>query len=883
MQECLRTRSHEHLNNFVILNYICQKIAHQTSANEAESIRGLSVDKTFGATTLSNLLYWSEFYGSVTPIDEQMNLDLRLDVCSMTRKEGNNVHCRKQLEIFFDKINFATQIGATDASDLTALCTHLIENIENPNCNIWNKNTVRGVYEAAKWLYNMDKKSAIQLAAANTISIAKHLDGLTGSEDEPLIQERIARTFLSLAEWLQYESDQFLVESSEKPIGKLVNSLEMIRMPNANAMSMDTNADVTSIISPIDVAIGKLLSRSVQQCPTLSKAYGAYGNWCYRWGRKIVELSTEKDEKAGLRANDLNSIKNLIPNASASDIELISNVLDLHKITADDEELVSTSDDITSTELIESQLRQIAILSNCTSETLHKIIEIWRNANKNIYIFYELAAEAYFKYLQLATQDEAIVNVSNTVDEGKINENCSVVTATLRILRLIVKHALGLQEVLEQGLETTPTSPWKVKIHFDGLFLNNCPIICFSHFQIIIPQLFARLNHHEPYVRKRVSELLCRVARDSSHLIVFPTVVGAAQEQHVNFTELSSLSTGQQYDAQSSTNSALTICFNSLLDTLSKQASEQVQQVQLMVRELKRITLLWEELWCSSLSQVYSECAKRMTIFENDLNKLANEESHLKQMDEIKRSVLTEKYRVIVRPILFVMERLWEATSGKAETVNEHAFQERFSAAIQETIVVLKEPLKFITGSLPEGWTKFKHLYTVLQQRAQKKSANQFKMADISPVLAQMKNTVISMPGIEHHRNRSSSSRYEIEQNRWIYIRSVDNLVQILPTKTKPKKLAFYGSDGRKYPYLFKGLEDLHLDERIMQFLSIANSMMSKARTTKYRGIFVCVGFSLAYIDDSVECIRGGYKKNSFSLFTQQNIIRLHHWARTAV
>lgn len=340
-------------------------------------------------------------------------------------------------------------------------------------------------------------------------------------------------------------------------------------------------------------------------------------------------------------------------------------------------------------------------------------------------------------------------------------------------------------------------------------------------------------------MRKRVSELLCRVARDSPHLIIFPAVVGAAQEQRVNITDLSTLSTSSHTEMQS-TNSALTICFNSLLDTLSKQASEQVQQVQLMVYELKRITLLWEELWLSSLSQVYSECVKRMAVLETELNKLSTEESNLKPMDENKRTVLIEKYRVIVRPILFVMERLYEATSVKAETVNEKAFQERYTTAIQETIYALKEPLNCINAT-PDGWTKFKQLYTVLQQRAQKRSACTFKMVDISPVLAQMKNTVISMPGIENHQNRSS--RNDNEQNRWIYIRSVDNLVQILPTKTKPKKIAFYGSDGRKYPYLFKGLEDLHLDERIMQFLSIANSMMSKTRTTigqttKYRGKF---------------------------------------------
>ena len=32
-----------------------------------------------------------------------------------------------------------------------------------------------------------------------------------------------------------------------------------------------------------------------------------------------------------------------------------------------------------------------------------------------------------------------------------------------------------------------------------------------------------------------------------------------------------------------------------------------------------------------------------------------------------------------------------------------------------------------------------------------------------------------------------------------------------------------------RYPYLFKGLEDLHLDERIMQFLNIVNNMFAFA------------------------------------------------------
>ena len=35
------------------------------------------------------------------------------------------------------------------------------------------------------------------------------------------------------------------------------------------------------------------------------------------------------------------------------------------------------------------------------------------------------------------------------------------VTATLRLLRMLVKHAWELRDVLEEGLASSPTAPWK--------------------------------------------------------------------------------------------------------------------------------------------------------------------------------------------------------------------------------------------------------------------------------------------------------------------------------------------------------------------------------------------------------------------------------------
>lgn len=367
----------------------------------------------------------------------------------------------------------------------------------------------------------------------------------------------------------------------------------------------------------------------------------------------------------------------------------------------------------------------------------------------------------------------------------------SLVTATLRILRLIVKHALGLQDILDHGLSTTPSSPWKA----------------------IIPQLFSRLNHHEPYVRRRVSELLCRVAKDAPHLIIFPSVVGAAEEQSVDFSEISKASEDLSCDELNTSQDAdLTFCFNALLDTLSQQSPETVRQVQLFVKELRRVTLLWDEIWMVSLTQVFAECGKKFNTFNYDfILSLTNLEEHQTKLD-----LFAEKYKVLMRPVLFVMQRLIEMTSRNPETNNERYFQEKFLRVFQNLYKELQSP--FDSENPMASWMKFKSVYTQMQQRAQRRSAFMLKMRDISPILAAFENTAISMPGIQLPKGAPS-----------VFINSVDDTVVILPTKTKPKKLIFHGSDGKRYAYLFKGLEDLHLDERIMQFLSIANLMMTNS------------------------------------------------------
>ncbi|XP_055682842.1 serine/threonine-protein kinase Smg1 isoform X2 [Lutzomyia longipalpis] len=724
LQEALRTHSQEHLNNLTILNHICHKIKIGD-----DSVDSLSVDKIFGSLTLTRILYFAEFFcGSERKVDD-LNAMLRLDMVSMSRKEGNLQLCRRELERYYAR--------TSNAESLEAACEAIMAHKE---AAVWDLNLGRAVYETSKWLYCYPEKRdfAVQFTAATALGIRGHI--ASGGQPDPQISERGARILLSISEWLIPEDEKQM--QLQMPLGQLLNQLPDVKPT--------PDFDAGGVIPLTDLATGKLIGASVKQCPDLAKAWNAFGGWCYKWGRKMVE---NRPSATIFQPADIAGISQAIPDASQEEISQAVGILSEHQVPMEIDDI--EPGDGSSTDLLESHIRNIPSFAHITSEQLQAIIGIWRRAHKHVYGYYEMAADAYFKYLQLGTC-------------GKVDEDSasSTVAATLRLLRLIVKHALGLQEVLEEGLASTPTSPWKV----------------------IIPQLFSRLNHHEPYVRRRVSELLCRVAEDSPHIIIFPAVVGAAQ------------------GAKSEASNTLSECFYSLLDTLSNQAADTVAQVQLLVRELRRVCLLWDEMCLVSMSQTYVASSKKFSELDDQITK--------EGITDTNYGTFSELYHQLMKPVVATMDKIRATISREAETKHEAAFQEKFSKPIGELSDLLRQPMRRDAPLMP--WMRFKSLCGVFQQRVQKRSNNVLKMSDISPTLAGFKDTVISMPGVENSGKEQ------------IHIRSVDNMVQILNTKTKPKKLAFHGSDGNRYTYLFKGLEDLHLDERIMQFLSIANSMMSR-------------------------------------------------------
>jgi FKBP12-rapamycin complex-associated protein len=63
--------------------------------------------------------------------------------------------------------------------------------------------------------------------------------------------------------------------------------------------------------------------------------------------------------------------------------------------------------------------------------------------------------------------------------------------------------------------------------------------------------------------------------------------------------------------------------------------------------------------------------------------------------------------------------------------------------------------------------------------------------------------------------------------------------LQVITSKQRPRKLSMMGSAGKEYMFLLKGHEDLRQDERVMQFFSLVNSLLTSDPETLKRNLTI--------------------------------------------
>ncbi len=151
--------------------------------------------------------------------------------------------------------------------------------------------------------------------------------------------------------------------------------------------------------------------------------------------------------------------------------------------------------------------------------------------------------------------------------------------------------------------------------------------------------------------------------------------------------------------------------------------------------------------------------------------------------DAEKTPITRAKYEILLQPVVSVLEHVHDITlSLAAETPNEHHFQQDFGQKISDALTQLKN---IDNAFAPHnGWSLFKQLHQLWHQRSLRRQTTSLLMDHISPKLASLRASTIPLPG--------SDGKYGT-------IHAISSGVLVLPTKTKPKKLLFVGSNGKRY------------------------------------------------------------------------------------
>lgn len=805
-----------------------------------------TVDHTQHDTAVLNkaLRFCSNLHHVVSSVGKHQNslrselVSLQLATAELARKHHNfNLAQRlllKQVSLLVNPVKISQDLNCNKKQFLESLMQSLNDDVSVASAK--PVDVMRIQRECSKLAFALGYNPEAVYFLSDSISQYSNLGDIDSN-----VGELNSRSLLTLAKWLL--NDRKLLTAVTKVNGnglsvamKISSLCELeasyvalghstLIPPQDDVAESSLNANnipsVSSGVTDAESVCGQLLHLATMQSPDLGKAWLSLAGWCYRWGRKTVEQASSMGNVDLLPKEKETVLQNLPQAAKPAEVESVLLVLGQVHVAAyfNQEEDIGEEDQVYD-DGVESTKKQLLTvcpgLQDAQPQLLDKLLSVWTGVRDRLFKHYHFAAKAYFMYLRMGAENcdksSAFNNEPVTCQTSKSSDDDSNVTATLRLLRLVVKHAGELRSELEEGLVTTPTRPWKD----------------------ITPQLFSRLNHPENYVRQSVSELLCRIGQDAPHLIVYPAVVGCSTSlpkyllnkgkegegllpllvSHSSNT--SSEDTLMQGSQSSETpnkpeSDALASCYQIIVDSIRVHNPRLVSELQEFTMELRRITLLWEELWHGSLMQTHHDVSRRQQQLEEEIKRVHGNQNLTNQQ---KATLIKEKHIAIMKPVVFAMEQLSKITSQEPATPHEQWFQMSYGEAIKGAIEALQNPPD--PTDHRSSWEPFKQLLQALQVRSQRRSAYVLRMDEISPALHRLKGSAVYMPGQTHFSGKI------------VTIDSVITEVNILPTKTKPKKLVFVGSDGQRYTYLFKGLEDLHLDERIMQFLSICNNMFAR-------------------------------------------------------
>merc|ERR1719411_941366 len=231
---------------------------------------------------------------------------------------------------------------------------------------------------------------------------------------------------------------------------------------------------------------------------------------------------------------------------------------------------------------------------------------------------------------------------------------------------------------------------------------------------------------------------------------------------------------------------------NKILNKMREHSESLVNQAVMVSEELIRVAILWHEQWHEGLEE-----ASRLFFGERD-----------------------------VAGMFATLEPLHAMMDKGPQTLKETSFSQAYGNDLTEAQKWCKRyKVSNNIRDLNQAWDLYYHVFRRISR--QLPQLTQLELQYVSPKLLMCRDLELAIPG-------------SYLPNQDIYrISSFNSSLQVIPSKQRPRKLCMRGSDGKEYMFLLKGHEDLRQDERVMQFFSLVNSLLTSDPETLKRNLTI--------------------------------------------
>ncbi|KAJ0392374.1 hypothetical protein P43SY_011878 [Pythium insidiosum] len=248
--------------------------------------------------------------------------------------------------------------------------------------------------------------------------------------------------------------------------------------------------------------------------------------------------------------------------------------------------------------------------------------------------------------------------------------------------------------------------------------------------------------------------------------------------------------------ASKATNPSRKSAAEGILAAVRRHSAKLVSEADMVSRELIRVAILWNELWHGALE----EASKH--YFNN------------------------RDWRAMIAELAPLHEKLEQIGMEETPTLREVAFHQAFARDLRfaKEWTNLFEKTQNI-DDLNQAWDIY---YTVFSKiRKQLANLSTLELANVGPKLLSVQDLSLAVPGT--YKSGAPIVR----------IMSFDSKVTVLTSKQRPRKVTINGSDGKAYPFLLKGHEDLRQDERVMQLFGVINTLLANDSDTSKRNLAI--------------------------------------------